>query len=223
MKNHQKLYEDVYSTDRTKNHKLNLNKISADGMDFNEYTYLFQNFLKESFLTLFDYYVRISWLRRKFVYCGRKTVLPMQNNPPGLNTNFVKYLRRIVGKDIQIITKGRTFSRIEMFFDEFFPGFLEGNPFQNPKYYRFPFKNITLDFLIVVHQLDERMELLEVADKSKMSYANFLDYVTNYILSENDTLGRDRYIIKPYDRNFPFYVRDTDKKLQPKRRTKRKI
>jgi len=157
------------------------------------------------------------------VYYNYETILPMSRNSRLLNTAFVKFLRRNVGKDIQIITRGKFFAKLELYFDDLFPGFEEGNPFTNPDYYKFPFENISLEYLMAVWQLDDRILLLKEADKQKMTYAIFLDYIINHILSENEVLGRNRYVMAlNQDRNFPFWVKDTDKDLQTRKGKKRK-
>ena len=136
----------------------------------------------------------------------------MAKNSPGLSIAFVKFLRRNVGNDIQILTRGNFFTKLELYFDDFFPGFDESNPWENPDYYKFPFKNISIDFLMVVYQLDDRMELLKIADEGKMSYAIFVDYVINHIFSENETLKRNRYEVQyGIGKHYPFYIKDRDK------------
>lgn len=223
MKQYKKTFEDIFSidNDQVKN-KLNLDKISIGHMEVNEYISLFRNFLKSFYSDLFDNCVRLSWLRRNFSYYGKKTVLPMQKNSLLLNIAFVKLLRRYIGMDIQIMTRSKFFNKLELYFDDFFPDFCEGNPFTNPNYYKFPFKHISIDFLMVVYQLDDRMMLLKEAESKKMTYAIFVDYVINHVYSINEELGRYRYQIKQtQDRNFPFYIRDMDKQLQAKKGKKR--
>jgi|ERR1035437_3326647 hypothetical protein len=225
MKQHKKIYEDVFSTDnQSSRHKFSLDKVTVgNGEDLGQYITQFTNFLGDFYNQLFDGFVRLSWLRRKFTYCDLKTRFPMYKNALVLNLAFVKFLRRFIGKDIQIITRGKSFSKIETYFDEMFPGFMEGNPFENPEYYKFPYKNITLDYLIVVQQMDDRLKLLEIADHKEMTYAVFMDYVINHAYAENDDLGYPRYQIKHnQDKNFPFCIRDTHKDLQTKRGRKRK-
>jgi len=224
MKHHNKTFEDIYSidNDQVKN-KLNFDKIDVGDMSVEEYINLFKFFLKDFYSILFDQCVRLSWMRRNFSYYGKKTILPMQKNSMILNIAFVKLLRRHVGIDIQLITRSSFFTKLELYFDDFFPGFCEGNPFTNPDYYKFPFKNVTLDFLLAVWQLDDRMELLKEAEKQKMSYAVFVDYIINHVYSENEELGRRRYEVRQnQDRNFPFCIIDTDKKLQALKGKKRK-
>jgi hypothetical protein len=135
------------------------------------------------------------------------------------NLSFVKLMRRNVGKYLQIVTRGKFFSPIESYFDVLFPGVMEGNPFTNPDFYKFPYKAISLDYLFLVHQVDERLELLAEADEQKMPYADFLDFVINYVLSKNEEIGRDRYILKNQP-IFPFYIIDTDRKEEFKKKRK---
>jgi hypothetical protein len=223
MKHLPQVYEKVFSIDRKSSRtKLNLAAITIEDMTINSYISLFHDFLDEAYLNLFNYTVKLSWLRRKFTYYGSKTTLPMYKNSLLTGLAFTKLVRRNIGKDIQIITKSKFFSKIESYFDELFPGFMDGNPFTNPNYYKFPFKNITMDYLIVVSQLEDRVDLLKEADKKKMTFAVFLDYVINYVYSINDELGRDKYQIRHnMDRDVPFYVRDTDKPLRVNNRKKK--
>lgn len=223
MKDHNKQYENVFSIDANLRYKLNLEQISIEDMSLEEYTLLFQDFLTSFYLDLFLSYVKLSWLRRRFTYFGEKTILPMYKNSPFISTHFVKFIRRVVGKDLQVVTRGRFFSIVESYFKDFFPDFETNNPFTNPEYYKFPYENISVEFLSVVRQLDDRIGLLKKANDKNMSYAVFLDYVINHVSVENDILGRDRYQILRNDRQSSFYVKDTDKKLTPIAGKKRKI
>lgn len=218
MKLYPQTYEKVYLEDPEKSRvKLKIDKISIDGMGLNEYKTLFKDFLNKAYADEFLNYVKLSWLRRKFCYYGKKTILPMNKNSLPLNSAFVKYLRRYIGKDIQIITRQRMFSKLEFYFDEFFPKFEEKSPFEDPDYYKFPFKNISLEYLMVVYQLEDRLELLKYADKMDMTYAFFAAFVSNHISSINEELDKDRYELVQ-TRNFPFYVRDLNKQLPKKRK-----
>ena len=146
----------------------------------------------------------------------------MYKTPMMVHIAFVKFLRRNIGKDAQIITRSHFFPKLEMYFDDLIPGFMDGNPFENPEYYRFPYKNISVEYLLVVHQLDDRLELLKIADEKKMSYAVFLDYCINHAYCANEELGRDRYQMRhSTDRTSPFYIKDTDKNLKTKKGRKR--
>jgi hypothetical protein len=189
-------------------------------MELNEYRSLAHNFLTEMYSDLFLNCVKLSWLRRKFVFYGAKAVIPMRNNSRVLNNAFTKFLRRHIGHDTQIITKGKFFSKLELYyFDYFFPYFEDENPFTSPHLYEFPYKNISLEFLTVVYQLEDRFELLEVADEKNMSYAVFLDYILNHTLSENEILGYNRYeLTQSADRRQPYYIKDNYKLLKGKKK-----
>lgn len=224
MKHHRKQYEDVFSSDRPETiNKLDISKVKIEGMTTGEYELLFKNFLKEFYLDLFNNSVKLVWLRKKFTCNGHVSKRPFYKTVRFLQGQFTKYIRRTIGNDIQIITKGPFLSKLETYyFDDFFPGFDEGNPFENPEYYKFPYKNITMEFLPVVYQLDDRFDLLNEADDKKMNYAVFLDYVLNHTLCENDDLGRSRYFLtQSKSRMFPYFFRDSDKEFYPKKGSKR--
>ena len=223
FKPHKKTYEDFFSTDLPKSHsKFKLEKVGATSMEVDKYIPLFRNFLTTFYIELFNSSVRLCWLRRQFTYHGHRTRYPMDANSPLINIGFVKFLRRIIGKDIQIITKSKVFSKLETYFDVFFHGFDEGNPFENPDYYKFPFQNISIDYLIVVCQLDDRIQLLNIAEREKMSYAIFVDYIINHVYNENEVIGRERYKVNfSMGTRFPFYIKDTDKHMEFKNKKKK--
>ena len=214
MHHHPKTYEDVFSSEPlSSKNRIKLESISIENMETDEYMSLFKTFLSEFYSDLFSQCIKLSWLRRKFTYAGKKAKIPMYASSRSFVGKFTKFIRRFLGHDIQIITKGYFFSKLETYyFNTLFPGFEEGNPFTNPEYYKFPYQNISLEYLILVYQLDDRFELLKEADKQKMSYAVFLDYVINHLFTENEILGRDRYTLKQNTpRQSPMYFKDCDK------------
>lgn len=221
MKHHNKTYENVFSTDVPKSKsRLIVENISAVDMELNEYRSLTHNFLKDMYSNLFLNCVKLAWLRRKFVFYGSKVIIPMYKNSRVLNNAFTKFLRRNIGNDIQIITKGKFFNKLDMYyFEQLFPGFEDENPFINPDFYKFPYKNISMEFLTVVYQMEDRFEILEEADKKNMSYAVFLDYILNHTLSENEDLGYNRYeLTQSKDRRSPYYIKDNGKLLKTKKK-----
>lgn len=224
MRKHPQQFEKVFSEDRkSSTSKIKTENINIEGMSITEYTMLFHNFLKDFYDDLFLKCVQLSWLRRKFTYANSKAKYPFYLSTRSFQGNFNKFIRRFIGNDIQIITKGYFFSTLEnYYFDILFPGFMDGDPFENPDYYKFPYNNISIEYLMLIYQLDDRLELLKEADDKKMSYAGFLDYVINHIYSENEVLGRDRYsLYQGVSRHCPLYFRDTDKKLKPEKGSKR--
>jgi hypothetical protein len=216
---HPREYENVFSEDPPNSpNKLNFDKIDIVGMELNPYILLCRKFLGDFYLSRFDGYVRFSWLRRAFCYYGNRTVLPMNKNSIKLNDAFLKLMRRSVGKDPQTITKRTDFGRIESYFDELYPEFLERNPFQEPEYYKFPYQNISMDFLLVVYQMENRLELLKNADELNLPIAKFMDKVDEYVMAENAKLPESRYLVKhTTDHHFPFYVVDLNKRKKKRK------
>ena len=223
MNRYNKTYEDVFSIIPNKTTSIKIEKISTDEMGTEEYRLLFSAFLKDFYDDLFYKCVVLSWYRRKFTYYGHKAKIPVYASTRFWSGSFVVFLRQYVGHDIQIITKGPFFSKLDTYyFDTYFPEFSTENPLKNPSYYKFPYNDITLEYLTLVYQLDDRFDLLLEADKKKMSYAVFLDFVINYIGNENERFGRDRYVLfQGCDRSSPYFFRDTDKNFRPKKGTKR--
>jgi hypothetical protein len=224
MLHHPKTYEDVFSSDLPSNkNSIKTEHIKIDVMETEEYCLLFKSFLKDFYTRLFDDCVKLSWLRRKFTYAGQRAKMPLYSSSRMYHGKFIKYLRRYIGHDIQVVTKGYFYTKLETYyFDTFFPGFEEGNPFTNPDYYKFPYENITFEYLTTVYQLDDRFDLLKEADKRGLNYAEFLDYVLNHTLSENERLGRDRYHLEQgLSRVAPYFFRDSDKHFKAQRGEKR--
>ena len=213
IKQYPKTYEDVFSSDaKGKGHKkFDLNLMSTDGMSVDKYLALSKETLTRFYELMFDESVKFAWLRRKFIYQGERTVTQSKNSP-NLCLAFSKFVRRYLGVETQMITVSQFFQAVDPYVDEMFPGFVDGNPFENPEYYKFPFKNITVDFFPIVQDLDERMELLRYADDRKMTYAVFADYMNSRAMTMNKELGYDKYLIMGRGWWCPFRIKDADKK-----------
>lgn len=209
MKIYPKTFESVFSEDTRK--KFDFSKVSTKDIDIDKYIKDFSGLLKGFSYNLFDFYVKVIWLKKKFCYQDKQISI---DGSTGGNVDyaFTRFLRRIVGGDIQFLTKDFLYTKVISYFKDFFPGFDDGNPFENIEFYKFPFKNITMDFLAVVYQMEDRIELLKYAEEQKMTYATFLDFVINQIYSINEELGRDKYLFI-ITRRCQNYIKNTDKKL----------
>lgn len=208
MKIYPKTFENVFSEDRFK--KFDFSHISAQEMTANEYAAVFRDLLKGFADSLFEFYVKFAWLKKKFTYKGQVAALKVTGGE--VDYAFSSFLRKIVGNDTQFFTKSFLYHKITSYFKDLFPDFERNDPFKNPELYQFPFENISIEFLAVVYQLDDRLALLKYADKQKMNYARFLDFVINQTYSINEELGRDKYIFI-HSKKCQSYVKDTDKNL----------
>lgn len=215
MNEHPKKYEDVYSSDKSKN-KCKIELVSSDrGHDGKELVALFRSEVLDFQTLLFDKIVKISWLIRRFCYGGyrRKKI---HNNGVWFDGAFGSFARHHAGIEPKIITANHFTSKLIGYMDDLFENFDARNPFEEKM--SFPFKNITIDFLIPVYQLPDRMEFLQIAEKRKMSYVEFLDYLINHFACENES-GNNDFFFK-VNKGFVPYVSRT-KKYEGRKRKRR--
>jgi len=206
-------YEKVFSNDNVRGRKkFSLRKVSVyrgwpDSTD--GYAALLRESYQEMERRVFDSMVKCVWLERRFKYGGQWRRRPNQHGFY-LDWSFGVFMRRIVGHDNRMFTSGSgsyTAARIVTYFDDFFPNFMERNPFEEK--HEFPYSSIGLGHLMVVHQMrDVRLDLLRVADERGMPYAEFLDWVLNWILCHNEELSKDRYSFIGHGMSGTPYVQD---------------
>lgn len=193
MKKYEKNYEDLFRNERTLK-KCKIEKIKAEGFPVIEE---YQSELKESLhnfqTSIFDHLVLIYWLFNRFRYNGQKR--KRFGNGHALDAAFAVFLRNVIGFDTRLITSNHFFSAIMSYIYDFFPDFDLGNPFEQK--YKYPYKYMTLECLVAVYQIPERMELLKEGEDKRMSYVEFMDYVVNYILSYNLDSDSDTYTLRP--------------------------
>ena len=183
MKEYPKKYEEVFSGERTLK-KCNINNVMSDnGWDGYEYAKIFKKEVLDFQKVIFDKLIKSVWLSRRFVYGGKPRLLK-NGNGCWLDGAFAIFMRNHVGVDNRMIFRNDMFSKIRTYIDDFFEDFDARNPFEEKM--KFPYEYITLEYLIIVYQMDERLDILNIAEEKKMSYAEFLDYVVNYISSYNE-------------------------------------
>lgn len=140
---------------------------------------------------IFDHLVKITWLRRRFMYKGRRR-RPHVPNGFDIERAYGIFMRSYMGFDLSYLTfRKNIFYFVESYIEEWFPRLDEDNPFEVR--HEYPFSHVTFGFLLLVRQMDERMELLQIAEKCKFTLAQFMDYVVNYIGCLNEELERDKY------------------------------
>jgi hypothetical protein len=164
----------------------------------------FKDFTKLFWLKMAEYY----WLQVRFIYEGirKKTHLRM-----GIRTDsaYSTFIKNFVGSNYQIFVSLIFFRTVSTYFREIYG--LEAtkweSPYEFPEKYQFPWKNITLAHMFLVYQMDERLELLKIADERKMSFYEFLDFIINYINCVNDEEGKQVFtLFRPLSRIGDYYV-----------------
>lgn len=156
------------------------------------YVKMYKDVMSEMWRSFFDCLVKFIWLTRKFCYKGKHRS-KYNANGHCLDAAWGTFLRKYVGFDNRMIfTQFSMATKVASYMNDLFPFFDEGNPFEEK--YEYPYKYVTLDFLYLVKDLPERMGLLALAEKNKMSYTEFLDYILNYIGKYNEEHGRMVYV-----------------------------
>jgi len=197
-------YEKVFQSTRYLS-RLRIDRIeSPKGFDsIAEYRDTFKGFLIESSFSVWDTFIKMSWLSDKFKYTGYRN-----GTQTGVcsRSAFSVFTKELIGSNTHFISYSFCYNKIVTYFKELYPLFSKSDPFKNPEKFKYPFKNITLDFLVLVHQLPERIDLLNYADEHKMNFTSFADFVINYIGKYNDSEGKDVFGIIRSKRH-PMYVK----------------
>ena len=165
-----------------------------------------QAFYRESYLFLFDMVVKHRWLEMAVTFDGVRR----KSRAMGIFQDRVYsfFLKHIVGMHQRPLTYGALYRAVTSYIPELFPEFLEHDPFIEPERYPYPFKHVTVDFLIFVHNVHNRMELLHHAEEKKMSYCDFSNWAINQVLSYNDEVGKDIYAPTVFTRGWVYICRE---------------
>lgn len=214
MKQYKKTYEDVFSSDRA-TRKCNIDLVSTDhdDLEVDKYTILFRNEMNTLQRSSFKHLVKIVWLARRFKYNDKKYDVGKRTNGQGIAAAFGVFTRRYVGIDFRIVSQDSVLSVIMTYLDTLFPDFDTNSPFDNE--YEYPFEHVWFEHMILVHQMDERMELLKHAEVNRMTYIDFSDYIINYVLSFNDENGEKYKVILKNIYNIYTYVKKNKKYEEP--------
>lgn len=204
MKHYPKRYEDIFSIN-PKDTKPN--KIGTRSGSIDELALKFRSFYKTVHPLIFDMMVKQTWLQMQFAYNGAP-LNRTSNNGYAHDWAYGYFMKFIVGISQKPITLSFLFTTLTSYFADFFPDFLNHDPFLEPEYFKYPYKHVTLDFLIFVHMCDDRLEMLAEAEKREMKYVEFCNWVINQVLCYNDDIGEDRYAVTANQQGQP-YIRDS--------------
>jgi len=207
MKNYPKKYENLFSGNKTLI-RCNIDDVSTDdGTSLDVYNLLIRNTVIEYQRVVFDYIVKVTWLSRKFRYMGMKRNTSGHTSGCKLDGAWSVFMRYYVGVNLRMFTANDIYKKVVIYFDDFFPDFSLNNPFKVK--YEYPYKYMLFEHLLLVYQMDERLELLKYGEENKMAYVNFLDYILNYINCYEEEHGR-KYIFFINTR-IPYYIKNIEK------------
>ena len=223
MKEYTKQYENYYQSVHTQR-LWNLDNADYGGYTKEEFAALYRKMLVDYFNSSWITTVRNCWLAYKFRNKNRVTAgeLLRSNYDPSIkkaskHKGFTKdasipyalFPRHVLGMDRTSFAESFVTRHLTPFIFQLFTKeeLLSSDPFLHPEDYKFPFEHVTIDFLMPVYQMQERLDLLKIAEDRKMAWEVFMDYLLNYIHCYNDEHGSDVYtLVKRYP--FPHYVRD---------------
>lgn len=202
MKHYPKIYQDL---SRLPSKKI-CSSIGSSAGSVDELAALFRNFYKEAYPILFDLIVKQVWLEQKFLYNGARRAGRFANgNTP--DWAFSYFMKSIVGISQKPLTTGFIFVSLPSYIPDLFPTFSDHNPFEEPEFFKFPYKNITIDHMMFCYQYHDRIEMLKEADEKVMNIKEFMDWATNHVLSYNKDKSKEIYSICRHS-FFPYIKRN---------------
>ena len=144
----------------------------------------FRDYFKELYEIYFRWVVEYAWLEHQYLYdgVGRASA---QEAGIGPNQIYGYFMKNIVGVSQKPLSDNLFSFALSSYLPDFFPKLYDHNPFEEPEYFKFPYKNITISHLAFVYQCKERLEMLEYADERAMSYGDFRDWASNHVYCEN--------------------------------------
>ena len=194
MKFYSDKYEKVFTEQKNFLRRCDIDKVSPfNNVPLNTTLYIdeFKKEMKSFELDTFDHLVKIAWLMRRFCYNGERRI-KHRSNGQILDTAYGLFIRNFVGYDTKFVYSNRSgIAKILTYMDDLFPNFDEGNPLEEA--YKYPYKTVTLSHMVLVYQMEERMELLDYVERKGLTYVEFLDYIINYINCHNDEVGENEY------------------------------
>jgi len=190
MKQYPKKYEDLY---RDKE-EIKLERIQAFSGSTANLVASLQDLLTTSYDELFRIAISYLWLEKQISYNGERRLRRWRNGhiPDQI---FKRFMTVEIGKDSGLLTRNGWFHVSSHFIAEYFPDFLDHDLFEEKEYFKYPYKYATLDFFKFIYQVHCKREMMDYAEEQQMTYHDFTNWVTNYVLSYNDEQGEEIYSI----------------------------
>lgn len=186
FKEYPRTYEYVFSIPEIIKKKCDIDRVTLfkDIPDSKEkYATLFKEVLYNYEQVVWDSMVKYLWLAGRFKYRGARHKIQGRSGLE-VDRGFGYFLKHYVGHNQRVLTDCRgTAAFLRSYIMELFPDLDDRNPFEEK--IEMPFPNLTLSHLFLVLSMDERMELLKIANERRMSVLVFMDYVANYVMCYN--------------------------------------
>lgn len=205
MKQYPKLYEDIYKETVT---NLRTEKITSTFGSPEALANKFRSACWEAHMQLFSIITKQVWLEQQFMY-GEERREKRTANGYTADWAWSYFMKNYVGISQKAVTLNPVFFPVATYMKDFFPDFLLHDPLEEPEYFKFPFKNLSLDHLTFVYQLvDMRMDMLQYAEENNMTIGEFMNWATNHVLCCNNDHGEDAYELNMGINSWA-YIQDT--------------
>lgn len=173
-----------------------------------EYTDKFRSLFRDFDLFFFQLVVQYYWMQRRFIFNNKRKEHDRRSFPR-TDAAYSTFIKHHIGSNYQLFTTTFVFSKVLTYLHDFFGKDMDKhNPYEEPEFYEFPYKNISIAHLTLVYQMDERLDLLKEAEKGKMSYYEFIDFVINYTYCVNDEMDRQVFTLYRPLNNTNFYIQN---------------
>jgi hypothetical protein len=171
-----------------------------------EYIKQTRKIFRSFYRTSWDHMIKMNWLLRRFTYDGHTRGLhnSEKNNGIALDAAFGTFVRNHVNVDHRLLFNANSiFSKLSTYIDDFYPGFLDMTDVLDSKF-SLPYKNLGFEHMVLVYQLENRLELLASAEKKRMPYLRFIDYVIDHCYTKNDNLDSPEFDFILMNASFPY-------------------
>lgn len=203
LKIYPKRYESVFSEFKPR-HGVDLKYVKIRDFDSNEaYAEFAKKEVRQMLEDIWLINIKLCWLFFKFTYKGKRRTKTHANSVIS-DTAFSVFQRQSLGLDSRFFTRSGEYHKVVDYYNSLYPEFDFHDPFKEPEYFKFPYKNITMDFLVTVYQMPERLEILAYADEKAMSYNEYLDFILNYIHSYNEEYDDTIFELSMFSNHVPY-------------------
>ena len=207
MKIHQRVFEDLHKVP----YKGAIDKLDTIDGNLDELIFKTREFYKDVYSFVFDSLVRAVWLRGQLTYGGER-ITKVRSNGQVKDSAIAFFMKGMVGVSGTFLLHSGMTIPLSSYFEEFFLDFYKHNPFEEPEYYEFPYKNISIEHLIFVHECHNRTELLREAESRAMNVRDFINWATDRAFCYNIEVDKEVYKIgkRTPSRNFAYLRRVKD-------------
>lgn len=190
FKDYEQIQEKYFSDPKETNLKVIEEEYAFDDMTEEEYVSLLNKDKAQYHEDVFQHILRLLWLVRRFLkkhkYLGGIGHIESDGGVL-IKKVYYKFLRERANMNPFFYFSRGEYWNLYSYIDILYPDFDARNPFKDK--FEFPYKHVNIDYMILVAKICYRFEILDIAEKRKLSFNEFLDYVWNWTTAFNEEAG----------------------------------